>query len=32
VTLTQMLRALVAAVQNPVKGIRIVPVPEIRAA
>lgn len=32
VTLLQMLRALVAAVENPVKGIRIVPVPEIRAA
>ncbi len=32
VTLPQMLRALVAAVENPVKGIRIVPVPEIRTA
>lgn len=30
VTLPQMLRALVAAVENPVKGIRIVPAPEIR--
>ena len=32
VTLAQMLRALVAAVENPVKGTRIVPVPEIRTA
>jgi uncharacterized protein YbjT (DUF2867 family) len=32
VALPQMLRALVAAAENPVKGIRIVPVPEIRVA
>jgi uncharacterized protein YbjT (DUF2867 family) len=32
VTLPQMLRALVAAVENPVEGIRIVPVTEIRTA
>ena len=30
VTLPQMLRALAGAVENPVKGIRIVPAPEIR--
>jgi uncharacterized protein YbjT (DUF2867 family) len=32
VTLPQMLRALVSAVENPVKGIRLVPVAEIRNA
>jgi uncharacterized protein YbjT (DUF2867 family) len=32
VTLPQMLRALVSAVENPVKGIRVVPVAEIRNA
>ncbi len=32
VTLDQMLRALVHAVENPVNGVRIVGVPEIRAA
>lgn len=32
VTLPQMLRALMAAVENPVQGLRVVPVPEIRTA
>lgn len=32
VTLSQMVAAIVGAIENPARGIRIVPVPEIRAA